>query len=195
MAPNADGTPTPEEQAATEAAMKAPHEPVDPAQSAAMDARYAELQASLTEERSKREAAERAAQESNAKLLAVQSGAAPARTARQVPLWYTITDAHAAASGNPQAIVDDINKDLKDAPGFNTLTLADFLTLNGELLDADAQARGFDRGARWSTTADDGTTTSGYHLFVGASVLAGMRDLSATKPKSGNVNATVTTGK
>jgi len=192
--PNADGTPTPDEQAAVEANMKAPKEPVSADAKDAMDERYAELQATLTDERAKREAAERSAQEANAKLLAAQSGAAP-RSARQLPLWYVIQDKHAAASGDVQAVVDDINKDLADVPGFKTLTLADFLAYNTELLDADAKARGFDRGARWSATADDGSAASGYHLFAGASVLAGVRDASAAKPKSGNVNATVTTGK
>ena len=193
MAPNADGTPTPEEQAATEAQMKAPREPIDPDVTAQFDARLRELEANLTEARARADAESARASAAEAKLLDAQQASTPRAGSRQIPLWYVIKPDHAAASGDIKGLVDDVNTDLKDVPGFKSLTVPEFLALNSEVLDNDARARGFDRGARWSSTDDNGATTTGYHLFSGATVLAGTRDASAAKPASGNVNATVVT--
>jgi len=188
---NADGTPTPNEQAAVEQQMRARPEPVDPNQFAALQQRMNELDTQLTAERSKREAAEHAQSEAEARLLAVQSGAVPARATRQIPVWYALTSDHATASGDLKGLIADINSEFDKMPGFQKLDPSSFLALNSEVLDADARARGFDRGARWSSQAEDGSFTTGYHLFAGSLVLVGMRD--TTPPKSGNVNATVVT--
>lgn len=181
MAPNADGTPTVAEQAALSNKMKAPKEPQAPGTAEAFEARQAELNTQLTTEKAAREAAERRAQDAEQQLAAVRSGAIPARAARQIPLWYVVKADHASAVGDLQGIVDDINEDLEGVPGFQELDLAGFLALNSDLLDADAQARGFSRGARWSSQAENGDVTSGYHVFVGQQVLAGHRDTAARK--------------
>lgn len=183
MAPNADGTPTPDEQAAIEAQMKAPKEPQAADTKEAYDARSAELQTALDAKTREVEAANRRAQDAESQLAAVRSGQVPARASRQVPIWYVVKADHASQTGDITSLVNDINEECKDIPGFAKLSVADFLALNIDSLDADAQARGFSRGARWSTAAENGDVTSGYHLFVGQAVLAGSRDTAAAKPK------------
>lgn len=182
--------PTPEEQAATEQQMRAPQS-VDPNVRAALSERERELQTQLDEARAGQARAEQQAQEARRAQQEAQQKPASGKVGRQLPVWYTLTNDHATAGGDLEGVIKDINDANKDVPGFEPLTVASFLALNGELLDAEAKARGFDRGARWSSTAENGETTRGYHLFAGSVVLVGTRDTSA--PKSGNVNATVTT--
>lgn len=93
-------------------------------------------------------------------------------------LYYTVKADHASASGDVSVLVDDINTDLADVPGFKSLSVEEFLALNAETLDNDAKARGFDRGARHEVEDADGKKETRYHLFVGAQVVAGTRDIS-----------------
>lgn len=99
---------------------------------------------------------------------------------RQLPLYFVVGGDHAGNNGDLSLLVDDLNEALADEPGFKKLSVDDFIALNADVLDADAKARGFDRGARWETEDADGKKVSGYHVFAGAQVLAGYRETAAT---------------
>jgi len=115
------------------------------------------------------------------KQQAADDKAASVKTGRQIPILYTITNDHATQSGDLQGLIDDINEECEDEPGFEKLDIASFLALNKETLDADAQARGFSVGSQYTSVAENGEKTRGYHLFAGSVVVAGFRDTTPAK--------------